>query len=117
MEKESIPGQMVESIRVNGRTTCFMEKESTHGPMVENTKANTKMIKKMEKVFTPGLMARSTMEDGKIASNMEKPRLQIQKDKAKKVFGRMEIEKNGLVLPVMPVNQTTDIFREERYLS
>ena len=109
MEKESILGQMVESIRANGRTTCYMEKESTLGPMVENTKANTKMIKKMEKAFTLGQMARSTMEDGKIASNMEKPRLQIQKNKVKEVFGKMEIELNGLVSPVMPVNQTYDI--------
>ena len=112
MEKESIPGQMVESIRVNGRTTCSMAKEFTNGQTADNTKANTKMIKKMEKAFTLGQMARNTMEDGKIASNMEKPRLQIQKNKAKEVFGKMEIELNGLASPVILVNQTYDIHSE-----
>ena len=109
MVKENTPGQMVESIRVNGRTICSMEKASTHGQMEENMKENTKMIKKTEKVSTPGQMARSTMVDGKIASNMERPRLQILKGRAKEVFGRMEIERNGLVQLETPVNQTYDV--------
>jgi len=95
MDKESTPGLMVESIRVNGRIICSMAVVSTHGPTAENMKVNTKMIKKTEKVFTHGPMVKNTTEDGKIVSNMEKQHLQILKDKAKRVFGRMEIELSG----------------------
>ena len=86
--------------------------------MAENMKGNTKMIKKMDKESTLGQMARSTMVDGKIASNMERPRLQILKGKAKVVFGRMEIERNGLVQLLTPVNQTYDFVvpRRDIYL-
>jgi hypothetical protein len=100
---------MAESIKVNGKPICSMAKASIRGQMAENMKENTKMIRKTEKVSTPGQMARSTMVDGKIASNMEKPRLQILKDKAKEVSGRMETEKNGSVRLVMPVNHSNEI--------
>lgn len=117
MEKENIPGQMVESIRANGRTICSMDVESIPGLMAENTKVNTKTIKKTVMVFTPGQMARNTMEDGKIASNMVKPRLQIQRVKARKVFGKTETESNGSALPPTTVNQTYDFIIRDIYLS
>ena len=86
--------------------------------MAEATKDHTSTTLRVDSEFTPGQMVRSTMADGKIASNMERPRLQILKGKAKEVFGRMEIERNGLVQLVTPVNQTYDFVvpRRDIYL-
>ena len=108
MEKENIPGQMVESIRVSGKTICFTVEEFTHGQMAEDMKVITKTIKKTDKVYTHGQIKNVTMVDGKTASNMVKLHLLTQKDKAKEVYGKMEIELSGLVPPKITVNQTYD---------
>jgi hypothetical protein len=97
MVKENIPGPMVENIKDIGKTICFTALVFTLGQMAENMMVSTKMTKNMEKEFILGLMERDTMEAGKTANNMEKLLLQIPKDKAKLVFGKMEIESNGLV--------------------
>ena len=92
MEKESIPGLMVESTRDNGKIICFMAVVFTPGQTVENMMENTKTTKKMDRVFTHGQMVRVMMVDGKTANNMVKQSLLILKDKARKVSGRTAIE-------------------------
>jgi len=94
MAVESISGQMVENMTVNGKTTICMVKVSTPGKMEECIKANMRMIASTDMELTLGMMVNNTLVGGKMESNtVKEPTAKM--GVIEKVFGKMVKELDG----------------------
>ena len=86
---------MADSIKGVGLIITFKDMVSIHGLMAENTKEIIIQIKNMDKEHIHGLQAKNIKVGGKMISSMVKLYSQMKKERAKKVFGMKEKERNG----------------------
>lgn len=86
---------MVESMRVNFRTTSWKVTELSDSPTAKFTLASTKAIKKKALEFSPGTMANSTKVTGCQENNTDLVYSQMEK-LGKLVFGMKARERSGL---------------------
>lgn len=68
---ESITGKMENLIKDSGTIAKWMEKVSLSGQMVKSMKENTKMIKSMVMEFFNGKMGGDMKDNGLMENNME----------------------------------------------
>ena len=88
MDAEFIFGQIIDAMRVSGKTTRCTEKVSLLGPMEENTKVITMTIRNKVEEFSPGLMEENMMASGTMESNMEKAFITLPKEKLREENGK-----------------------------
>jgi len=78
--KDNLNGQMVGSIKVNGKRTSSMVTECINYMMEESMEDIGRIIKDMVTEFKFGQMEDNTMESGKIICNMKMANLNLEMD-------------------------------------
>jgi len=87
MVKEHIGGQMVKSIRVNGKKVKEQEAVFLFGMIMKNMMANLKIIKGTGKVFKLGQKVKNMMDNGITIRKRDMVNIHIQTEVPIKVIG------------------------------